>query len=85
MLTRDALRTALAVIPPGHERVSAAFFLTKTRQSTAARALGVSQATISHLVNGVRAATPAEQRKLAKVFGLTVVDLFGPAAEQAVA
>lgn len=77
MLTKDALRSALAVLPPGHARVSAAFHLTKTRQSAAARALGVSQATVSHLATGVRDANDAEQQKLAKVFGLAVADLFG--------
>lgn len=80
MLTKDALRTALAGIPPGYLRVRVAMDLAGKKQGQVARRIGISQPTLSQIVTGNRPIAESERGPIARALGLDVADLFGQEA-----
>jgi len=76
-MNRDALRAALAPLPPGPTRIRTALMLTGLRQLDLARRVGCSQAVISMIVTGDREVSPRERARIARAFRLEVSDLFG--------
>lgn len=80
VLKTNEIRAALAGIPPGHLRVRVALDLTGKRQTAVAKRVGISQSTLSQIVNGNRPVAADERRPLARALGLDVADLFGQEA-----
>lgn len=74
------IRAALSGVPYGHLRIRVALSLSGKRQTVVAKRLGISQGTLSQIVNGNRPVSSDERRPIARALGLDVADLFGQEA-----
>lgn len=79
-MTKDAIRVAIANVPPGPERAKVVIALAGLRQVRVAKKAGMSDSFLSLILNGHRSTDRDQQRSIARALGFGVDEIFGAEA-----